>query len=121
MQQLLNQLAPTMDAITKKLTHDKALQEDLGQEMRLVLWEQWQKTPDQTPAWYARVCFNRAVDYLRRGKSIDGKRRAGIERLSIEVEETGNTLKPGMLLDQNEFEATVIRRDLFRNLMHRWV
>ncbi len=120
MQQLLNQLAPALEAITKKLTLDKALQEDLGQEMRLALWEQWQKTPNQTLSWYTQFCFHRAVDYLRRGQSIDSKKRDGSERLSLEAERFGDSPHALPLFLQDGCETAVIRRDLLRNIMRRF-
>ena len=120
MQQLLTQLAPTLDAIAKKLTQDKALQEDLGQEMRMALWEQWQKTPDQTLSWYSQFCAHRAVDYLRRGQSIDSKRRDGVERLSIETEQYEGSRESLPQMVQNECEITYIRRDLLKSIIHRF-
>jgi RNA polymerase sigma factor (sigma-70 family) len=120
MEQLLAQIGSRIDSIAKKLTRDKALQADLKQEMWLSLWEQWQKTPNQTLSWYMQHCSFRAIDYLRKGQSIDSKRREGLERLARQIEQLDSSREPLPLLVQDDCADVTIYRDLFRNIMRRF-
>ena len=121
MERLLAQIGSRLDSIAKKLTSDKGLQADLKQEMWLSLWEQWQKTPNQTLSWYTQHCSFRAIDYLRKGQSIDSKRREGVERLSMQSEQLDNSREPlSLLVQEDDCAAVTIYRDLLRNIMRRF-
>ena len=119
MQQLLAQLSPTLVSTARKLTRDKALQEDLEQEMRLHLYEQWQKTPDHTRSWYTQQCYYHALDYLKKGKSIDSKRREDVERHPLQHEHPDGTLAPLPVLAHHDFEAELIHREFLRTLVRK--
>ena len=118
MHQFLTQLSSTVVSIARKLTRDKALQEDLVQEMRLHLYEQWQKTPDHTHSWYAQQCYYHALDYLKKGKSIDSKRREDMERHALWPERPDGTLEP-LPMVQHDFEAELIHREFLKHLVRK--
>lgn len=83
MEHLLTTLEPQLRAIAHSLTPNAVLQEDLLQEMCVHLWEQWRQHADaNTPSWYRQHCRYRALDYLRQGRSLDGKWREGTEGVS---------------------------------------
>jgi len=65
--------------IAKGLTKDKDLQWDLYQEMSIHLWEVKRQYLDKSEAWYLTGCRNCAINYLKRGKSIDSKKRSDVQ------------------------------------------
>jgi RNA polymerase sigma factor (sigma-70 family) len=119
MQQLLAQLSPTLESIAIHLSRDKSLQEDLEQEMRLHLCEQWQKTPNHTRSWYTQQCYYHALDYLKKGKSIDSKRRENVERLPLQHECPDAPLAFLPVPAHHDFEAELMHREFLRTLVRK--
>jgi len=117
--QLLDELLPKLQSIAQKLTSDLCLQEDLVQEMRLHLWQQWQAHPNQTPAWYVQSCQYHARDYLKAGRSIDSKPREGVERVSLWQEDAEGGWEPLPISSENGFEDEIIFRDLLAKVRRR--
>ena len=78
---LLDTLEPALQGLARQLTADPDLRQDVLQEMRLALWLAATQQPGQTSAWYLQHCRHRAIDALRRGKSLDSKARPGSTRL----------------------------------------
>lgn len=82
----LTALDPQLRAIAHRLTSDPAVREDLLQEMRLHLWQQWRQHGEgNTESWYLQHCRFRALDSLRQGRSLDGKWREGVEGVEYDA------------------------------------
>lgn len=64
--------------IAAHLTGDRDLREDLVSEMTLFLLERWNELKDKPDAYIFRACYRHAIDVLRRGRSVDSKRRSGV-------------------------------------------
>jgi len=99
-------------AIAKKLTEDEDLQWDLYQEMSVHIWQIKRQYPDESDAWYFNGCRYRAIDYLKRGKSIDSKKRANvkIEDLYTSLPNGNWEVKP--IIDDKDYESEIIVSDL---------
>jgi RNA polymerase sigma factor (sigma-70 family) len=119
MEKLLATLAPMLVAIASKLTRDKTLREDLRQEMSLHLYEEWQKNPDHTCSWYAQQCHYHAIDYLKKGKSIDSKQREGVERHALQHEGPDGTLESLPMIVPHDFEVELMHRECLRHLVRK--
>lgn len=50
--------------------------DDVLQEMLIHLWRTELSNPGQTQSWYLQSCKFHGMDYLKRGKSVDSRRRA---------------------------------------------
>ncbi len=99
-------------AIAKKLIKDKDLQWDLYQEMSIHLWQVKRECPDESEAWYLNGCRYCAINYLKRGKSIDSKQRPDIhiENLYTSLPDGSSEIIP--IIGNNEYESEIVISDL---------
>ena len=77
---------PKLWAIARSLTVDLDVQEDLYQEMTIRLWQIQEEHPGTKESWYYQNCYHYAIDYLRRGKSVDSKLRDGVSLMELSEE-----------------------------------
>src|SRR5437868_4397951 len=64
--------------LSRKLTANAALREDLLQEALIHLWMTEAARPGQTRSWYLQSCKYHLLHYLSAGRSVDSsKRRTG--------------------------------------------
>jgi RNA polymerase sigma factor (sigma-70 family) len=62
--------------VVRRLTTERALEEDLIQEAIIHLWLREKECPGQRPSWYVQSCRLHLQNLLRKGRSVDrGKRR----------------------------------------------
>ena len=57
---------------------------DLYQEMMIHMWQIESQSPGNTDSWYLKNCSFFGRDLLRKGKSIDSKKRDGVTRCSFD-------------------------------------
>jgi RNA polymerase sigma factor (sigma-70 family) len=76
-------------SVAAKLTTDAELQKDLLQEMAIHLNSVQNKLPGRTLSWYIKSCEFRARNHLKRGRSVDSRKRANkMVPLDLRTEET---------------------------------
>src|SRR5438067_5790863 len=97
--------------LSRKLTANAALREDLLQEAWIHLWVTEVARPGQTRSWYLQSCKYHLLHYLAAGRSVDSsKRRAGQWQSADETEE------PNGFIDEadsgNSVFASVSARDI---------
>jgi len=73
-------------AIASMITSNSSDHDDVLQEMLIHLWKSERSNPGQTESWYLQNCKYFGMDYMKRGKSVDGKRRANCVLLSMDQE-----------------------------------
>jgi RNA polymerase sigma factor (sigma-70 family) len=62
--------------MVRRLTTERALEEDLIQEAIIHLWLRERESPGQSRSWYIQSCRLHLQNFLRKGRSVDdGKRR----------------------------------------------
>src|SRR5436309_2270624 len=80
-----------LSGVTRSVTNDPNLYEDLLQEALVYIWKQLQRPPLQRWSWYLQRCRFRLKDELRRGRSLDAfKRRNLAATLSIADDNEAN-------------------------------
>ena len=99
-------------AIAKKLTRDRHLQWDLYQEIPIHLWQVKCQYPDKSEAWYLRGCRYCAIDYLKRGKSIDSKQRPDVKMEDLYTSFPDGSLEVLPIIDNRDYESEIIFSDL---------
>ena len=72
--------------MVRRLTAEPAQEEDLIQEAIIHLWLRETEKPGQTQSWYIQSCRLHLQNVLRRGRSVDGRRRRQIGDPPIEIE-----------------------------------
>jgi len=78
----------SLERMTRKMTANLALRDDLLQEALVHLWLTEIGRPSQTKSWYLQSCKYHLLHYLASGRSVDsGKRRAGQLQLFDEFDE----------------------------------
>jgi RNA polymerase sigma factor (sigma-70 family) len=65
--------------------------DDVLQEMLIHLWRCELANPGQTESWYLQSCKFRGMDYLKRGRSVDSKRRTDCILVSIHSDADDDT------------------------------
>jgi RNA polymerase sigma factor (sigma-70 family) len=64
--------------LVRRLTTERALDEDLIQEALIHLWLREKERPGQSQSWYIQSCRLHLQNFLRKGRSVDhGNRRRG--------------------------------------------
>jgi len=81
--EVLKELRPKLKAITSVLTSNRVEQEDLVQEMQIFLWKNREKMKNKTLSYVLRGCCLLGKDCLKRGKSVDSKKRDSVTVMSI--------------------------------------
>lgn len=81
--QVLEKLRPKLTAIASVLTNNRTEQEDLLQEMQIFLWRNREKIKNERLSYVLRGCYFFGKDYLKRGKSIDSKKRDSVTVISM--------------------------------------
>ncbi len=119
MHDFLTHLDSTITAIARQLTYDAALQEDLAQEMRFHLWEVWSQQDDHTESWYLESCRHRAIDYLRRGRSLDRQGRTDHTGTPTQAPLEDQTARSGGQAHLPAEETTVVARQFLHRLLSR--
>ena len=110
---------PKLRAIARSLTDDRDEQDELYQEMRVHLWETERDHPGQTESWYVQGCRHRAIDYLRRGRSLDSKLRADVCRVDLSGALSDEALEAELGFESGDCETELLLYDLMRRLTNR--
>ncbi|MCD6472999.1 sigma-70 family RNA polymerase sigma factor [Candidatus Aerophobetes bacterium] len=79
----LKELKPKLKAIASVLTSNRVEQEDLLQEMQIFLWNNREKMKNKTLSYALRGCYLFGKDCLKKGKSLDSKKRDSVTVMSI--------------------------------------
>lgn len=99
----------SLRAIARTIASNPSDHEDLLQEMLIHLWKNEASNPNQTESWYLQSCKYRGMDYLKRGKSVDSKRRADCVLVSVD-DDNGDDAPAFEPADDSDF-----REHLFAN------
>jgi hypothetical protein len=62
--------------LVNSVTYDANLREELIQEALLHFWRKESRLPEQTLSYYLQSCRYFLLVYLRRGRSLDSRRKA---------------------------------------------
>src|SRR5437867_7817900 len=63
--------------IVRRLSRDRAFQDDLMQEGLVHLWLREARCPGQTKSWYLQSCRFHLQHYIDSGRSVDSVKRRG--------------------------------------------
>ena len=74
---------PQLGRVATNLTADTHLREDLLGEMTVFLLENWDRLSPKADLYILRACKHHAIDWMRRGRSVDSKPRPKIEIESL--------------------------------------
>jgi RNA polymerase sigma factor (sigma-70 family) len=102
--------------MVRRLTSERALEEDLIQEAIIHLWLREKERPGQRQSWYIQSCRLHLQNFLRKGRSVDGgnHRHALGSPVELEVQEDLETSVDDTLL------SLVCARDLVAELS-KWL
>src|SRR2546427_6211162 len=108
--------------ITRSVTSDANLLEDLLQDALVYLWKQLQHRPGHRWSWHLKRCRFRIMDLLGSGRSLDA-----LKRRSMALEIVGNDLEDAEAQDaqsktvqtQDSPLSSVCARDTLRRLWPR--
>lgn len=105
-------------AIARAIAPNSSEQEDLFQEMIIHLWKTERGNPGQTESWYLQNCKYFGKDSLKRGRSVDSKRRAGCVLLSMdgEADEEAPHVEPA---DDRDFRDQLWISDVLDSVRRR--
>jgi len=108
----------SLRAIARAIAANLSDQDDLLQEMLIHLWQSEVTNPGQTESWYLQSCKYHGLDCMKRGKSVDSKRRAGCLLVSVdeELSDERPTLEPA---DQRDFREQLFAGDALAMLRER--
>ena len=70
--------------VVRRLTTERALEEDLIQEAIIHLWLREKEHPGQRQSWYIQSCRLHLQNFLRKGRSVDGGKRRHAAGLPID-------------------------------------
>ena len=101
--------------MARRLTADRAWEEDLIQEAIIHLWLREKEHPGQTPSWYIQSCRLHLQNFLRKGRSIDG----GNHRHAVSLPFMEEEQHPNLGVDDSLF-SRVCARDLVYELC-KWL
>jgi RNA polymerase sigma factor (sigma-70 family) len=101
-----------LSGMARRLCHDPNLHEDILQEALLCLWRAEVGYPGQTASWYLQRCASCIRDYLRKGRSVDSRKRS---RLVCSIEQMGVLDIPS----RDDVVQHICEHDEFDELMHR--
>ena len=102
--------------MVRRLTSDRALEEDLIQEAIIHLWLREEEHPGQSQSWYIQSCRLYLQNYLRKGRSVDGGNHRRAASLPVAEEEQ----KDLELRADDTFLSLVCARDLVAELS-KWL
>jgi len=108
----------SLRGIARSIACNRSDHDDLFQEMLIHLWQTELATPGQTESWYLQGCKYHAMDSLKRGRSVDGKRRLDCVMVPINTDpddETPST-EPA---DERDFRDELFAGDVLSTLRQR--
>jgi len=108
----------SLRAIVGRIASNPADQDDVFQEMLIHLWRNERNNPGQTLSWYLQSCKYFGMDYLKRGKSVDSKRREGCTVASMDERTEENEMEPE-LADVHDFREQLFADDVLALLKGR--
>lgn len=92
--------------------------DDVLQEMLIHLWQCELANPGQTESWYLQSCKFHGMDYLKRGKSVDSKRRSDCVFVPIhrDADDDAPVFEPS---DERDFREELFAGDVLSLLRER--
>jgi len=105
-------------AIAVNKAGSRADPDDLYQEMVIHIWRVEQEKPDRTQSWYLKSCSFLAQDLLRKGRSVDSKKRDGVVLRSLD-EPTGDGETTMEVVDDYDFRSELILKDTIERIRTR--
>ena len=102
--------------MVRRLTTERALEEDLLQEAIIHLWLREKQHPGQSQSWYIQSCRLYLQNFLRKGRSVDGGKRRRNAELRIDVEAQAELER----CVDDTFLSLVCARDLLAELC-KWL
>jgi len=81
--QIAEKLETKLRKIAGNVTDNKADQDDLLQEGWVYLWKNREKLENKTISYVLTGCYFRFIDYLKQGRSVDGKSRENVRVISL--------------------------------------
>jgi RNA polymerase sigma factor (sigma-70 family) len=108
----------SLRAIARSIVSNPSDHDDLLQEMLIHLWQTEVGYPGQTESWYLQNCKYHGMDYVKRGRSVDSKRRSDCLLLSLNVDrdDDGPSLEPS---DARDFREELFAGDVLSALRQR--
>ena len=102
-------------AIAASTAGSRADAKDLYQELMIHMWRIERQHPGNTESWYLKNCSFFGRDLLRKGKSIDSKKRAGVTRCSFDQRnEDGQVMVEPV--EPGDFRSELILKETLRQL-----
>lgn len=80
--------------------------------MSIHLWQVKRQYPDKSEAWYLTGCRNCAINYLKRGKSIDSKQIPDVKMQGLYAYLPNGDFEVLPIIDNREYESEIIASDL---------
>jgi len=108
----------SLHAIASMIASNPSDHDDLLQEMLIHLWKNERSNPGQTESWYLQSCKYFGMDYMKRGKSVDSKRRANCFLFSMD-EETTDSKPIHETADERDFRNQLFASDALALLKGR--
>ena len=105
-------------AIVRGIARNSSDHDDLLQEALIHLWRSEATKPGQTVSWYLQSCKYFALDYLKRGKSVDSKLRTGCFLFSMD-DQNGTDSPPPELTSGHDFREQIFASDALELLRER--
>ncbi|MBN1917499.1 MAG: sigma-70 family RNA polymerase sigma factor [Verrucomicrobia bacterium] len=108
----------SLRGIARSIVCNASDHDDLLQEMLIHLWQTEQACPGQTESWYMQSCKYHGLDYAKRGRSVDSKRRSDCLLLSLNADPDDDrpSLEPP---DERDFREELFVGDVLSTLRGR--
>lgn len=105
----------SLERMVACLTSQRLWQEDLVQEAVIHLWQEEQRHPHQSQAWYLRSCWFHVRNRMRKGRSVDSPRRRNGHVVSLDdLDESSDALRDATT--NGSVLESVVLRDLLSAL-----
>jgi DNA-directed RNA polymerase specialized sigma24 family protein len=112
-------IVASLRGIARVLSSNPADRDDLLQEMLIHLWQSELENPGQTESWYLQNCKFHGLDYLKRGRSVDSKHRAGCVLVSMDREVSDTATPIFEPADDRDFRDQLSATDALSLLRRR--
>jgi len=108
----------SLRSIARSIVSNLSDHDDLLQEMLIHLWQTELASPGQTESWYLQSCKYHGLDSLKRGRSVDSKRRGDCLLLPLDADpdDDAPSLDPS---DERDFREELFAGDVLSALRRR--